>query len=220
MSINYVDLLVIAVIGISVFLGYKKGFLKTLAGLLSIVISLILAMSLQPAVSDALKNTVVYDTAYQSAASVIETPFGAAERISDYGTSGLNLPHKITDSLEENIDAASETAEKEIAETVANSAMKIIALLLIFIAARILIFVIMTLINFLTKLPLIGWSDGLMGALFGVFRGMLIIYIIFALIALFASFSPDNFWAVAINHSKFAKLMYNDNVLLDFIFKG
>lgn len=220
MSINYVDLLVIAVIGISVFLGYKKGFLKTLAGLLSIVISLVLAMSLQPAVSEALKKTVVYDTVYQTAASVVETPFGTAERITDYGTGNLNLPQKITQNMQKSIDAASENAERQIAETVASSAMKIVALLLIFLASRILIFVLMTLINFLTRLPLIGWSDGLMGALFGVFRGMLIIYIIFAVIALIASFSPDNFWAVAINHSKFAKLMYNDNVLLDFIFKG
>ncbi len=220
MSINYVDLLVIAVMAVSVFLGYKKGFLKTLTGLLSIVVSLILAMSLQPTVSEALKKTIVYDTVYQTTASVIEAPFGTAERITDYGTGKLHLPYKITDSLEKNIDAAAQNAENQIAKTVADSAMKIIALLLIFIAARILIFIVMTLINFLKKLPLIGWSDGLMGALFGVFRGMLIIYIVFAVIALIASFSPDNFWAVAINHSKFAKLLYNDNVLLDFIFKG
>lgn len=220
MSINYVDLLVVAVLGISVFLGYKKGFLRTVAGFLSIVISLVLAMALQEPVSDALKNTIVYDTVYQTASTVIEAPFGTAEKITDYGTSKLNLPKKITKNMQKSIDATAENAEKEIAETVADSSMKIIALLLIFLVSRILIFVIMTIVNFLTRLPLIGGSDGLMGALFGVFRGMLIVYIIFAVITLIASFSPDNFWAVAINHSKFAKLMYNDNVLLDFIFKG
>ncbi len=219
MSINYVDLLVVAVIGISVFIGYKKGFLRTVAGFLSIVFSLILAMAFQGPVSDALENTVIYDTVYQTAATVIEAPFSTTNKITDYGTNELNLPKKITKNMQKNIDAAADNAEKEIAKTVAESAMKIIALLLIFAVSRILIFVIMTLINFVTKLPLIGWSDGLMGALFGVFRGMLIVYIIFAVITLIASFSPDNFWAVAINHSKFAKLMYNDNVLLDFIFK-
>lgn len=219
MSINYVDLLVIVVIALSVFLGYKKGFLKTITGFLAIVISLILAMTFQESVSNALKNTFIYDTVYETCQSVIDEPASQPDSVTDFGTKKLNLPKSYTKDMQKNIDTSMQNAKNQIAETVAVSAMKIIALFIIFAFSRILIFVIMLIFSFVKKLPLIGFGDGLLGALFGVFRGMLIVYIIFAAITLVASFSPDNFWAVAINHSKFAKLMYNDNVLLDFIFK-
>ena len=70
------------------------------------------------------------------------------------------------------------------------------------------------------KLPVIGFGDSLLGALFGFLRGFLVVYILFAFVTFSASVSPDNDFASAVKQSEIAKVMYNHNVLLDFVYKN
>ncbi len=220
MSINYIDLLVIVVLLVSVFIGFKKGFLKTVTGLLAVMVSLILAITLHPYVSEYLEKTPVYDTVYNTASSVLITPKETTGKITDYGAGNLNLPREFTNNMQETIETAKENTANKIAQTVAKASIKIISMLLIFIVARLLFFVVTLLAGIIKKLPLIGWGDSLLGALLGLIRGFLIVYIIFMAFTILASFSPENEWVRTIKYSEFAKILYNDNVLLDFIYKG
>jgi len=219
MSINYIDLLILVITIFSVTSGYKKGFLKTITGLFSIVLSLILAMTLYPLAANIIKNTPVYDVVYENTASVIYEPDTHTGQVSEFGAGKLNLPRDFTDSLQNQIDNTTGSVRKTIANTVATAAVKIVSMLLVFLFARLLLFLITSLAGVIKKLPIIGWGDSLLGALFGLFRGMLVVYILLAVVTLFTSASYDGKISRTIKQSEFAKVMYHHNVLLDFLYK-
>ncbi len=219
MSINYIDLLVLLLMILSTYFGYKKGFLKTLAGTISIILSLILAITLYPHMETFIKSTPVYEAVYENVEKHIAPPDVESNKISDYGAGALNLPRNFLKQIQQTADNTQEEIAVSIAESVANSAVKIVSMLAVFLLARIVLLIIVALAGLIKKLPLIGWSDRMLGMLFGFVRGFLIVYLLLAVITVTAHFNSDNFAAKAVKQSEFAKIMYNNNVFLDFIYK-
>ncbi len=220
MGTNAMDIVIFFIIGISVFLGFRKGFLKTVTGFLAIVLSLALACFFQQPVAEYLKNTPVYSTVYENTYGLIEVPEEETARLSDYGTGKLNLPREILDGMQKGIDTAEDSVADAVSETVANLALNICSILLVFLGVRLLLLLITSLAGILSRLPVIGWGDGLLGALFGLLRGILITYIILALATFAATMSPGGGIAKAIKQSEFAKVMYHHNFLIDFADKN
>ena len=219
MSINYIDLLILILMILSVYFGYKKGFLKTITGVLSIILSLVIAVSLYQPVEKYIKKTVVYEYVYDNVNSQLETPDEETNQISEYGAGKLNLPRNFLKTMQIKANDAKESITDTIADFSADSAVKIISMLLVFFAARLIILGILAIAGLIKKLPLIGWSDRILGVLFGFVRGFLIIYLILAVITVSAHIKSDNFLARAVKQSEIAKIMYNNNVFLDFVHK-
>lgn len=219
MSINYIDLLILILMIISVYFGYKKGFLKTITGVISIIISIVIAVSLYQPVEEYIRKTEVYEYVYENAISRLETPEEETNQISEYGAGNLNLPRNFLKSIQEEANETRENITDTIANFAADSAIKIISMLLVFLVSRLIIFCIFAIIGLIKKLPLIGWSDRILGILFGFVRGFLIIYLLLAVVTASAGIKPDNFAARAVKQSEFAKIMYNNNVFLDFVHK-
>ena len=219
MSINYIDLLILILMIISVYFGYKKGFLKTITGVLSIILSLVIAIALYPSVEELIKKTTVYEYVYENVSSQLETPDEETNQISEYGAGKLNLPRSFLKTMQEKANEKKENVLDTIAVFSADSAVKVISMLLVFITARLLLFGVITIAELIKKLPFIGWSDRILGVLFGFVRGILVIYILLAVITVSAQIKSDNFAARAVKQSEFAKIMYNNNVFLDFVHK-
>ena len=121
--------------------------------------------------------------------------------------------------LLKSIEAKKTETLNSIVQKASDTSVKIIAILLIFIAVRLLLWLFLTGFGIVKKLPLIGWFDRLLGGLFGFLRGFLVVYLLLAVITAFAAFNTENKIVKVINHSEFAKVMYNNNVFLDFVAK-
>ncbi|MBR4874630.1 MAG: CvpA family protein [Clostridia bacterium] len=217
MSLNYIDIILIIIFALSVILGYKKGFLKTITGIISIVLSLVLAMTFYPHVSDYLKTTPIYDTIYKSTENVIGAQ--ETENETEYETSDFNLPKKFIKEIEKGIDETTHKVKETVIQKVSDITIKIISVLIVFVCTRLLLLLISLIAGLIKKLPIIGWGDSMLGAIFGVVRALLITYILLAVVTFSASVSPDNKVAEAVKESKIAKLMYNDNAILNIIYK-
>ncbi len=217
MSIQYIDLLILAILALSVYFGFKKGFLKTVTGLLALVISLVLAMTLYPHATKFVMKTPVYDVVYNNAINIVEQPKTEVGVLSEFGTGKLNLPQSFTEKIEERVDKTSDTVAQAVADFVATAAVKLVSMLGIFLVVRLLLLLISALAGLIKKLPIIGWGDSLLGALLGLFRGLLLVYILLAFVTFAASMVPESDSIRAIKYSRFAKVLYHDNVLLDFI---
>ena len=217
---NIMDILVLAIMGISVFFGFRKGFLKTITGFASIILSLILATSFHPYVSTYLRETTIYESVYQSSYSVLQISAKDPGKTTSDGTAKLNLPREFTEDVKETIDTAADTVSMKIAEKVADAAISILAMLLLFVGIRLLLLLISWLIGLIVKLPIIGWGDSLLGALFGLLRGFLIIYLALAVAFFAVTVSPQGVVAKSVRQSSIAKIMYHDNVLLEFVYKN
>lgn len=220
MGSNVLDIAILAIMGISVFFGFRKGFLRTITGLVAIVLSLILATTFHSVVADYLKSTALYQNVYESAYSVLKVQEEQPEGRKDFGTGKLNLPKDITKAVQQGVDAATQSVVDSLAETVANAAMNILSMLLLFIGIRLILLLITFLVGIFRKLPLIGWCDGLLGALIGLLRGFLITYLVMAVATFAVTVSPDGDVAQSVKQSEFAKVMYHNNVLLDFVHKN
>ncbi len=215
---SLIDIALFVIVGLSVLLGWKRGLIKTLTGLVSLALSLVLAMTLHAPVSQYLKDTSLHGVIKESVASVLSVPEEETVQASDYGVHELNLPRDFVDGIQKNIDAASGNISDAVGNTVADTAIDILSMLVIFFAAKLILHLVTLLAGFLHKLPVIGFGDSLLGGVFGLLRGMLIIYLLLAILTFVASVSPENVLVQGVTESDIAKLMYHHNMILDFIF--
>ena len=212
------DILILAILVVMTYFGYKKGFLRTLTGVLAIIISFVIALNFSPQIEAFIKTTSVYDTIYENIEKNVtdkKTPDGKAEE----DVSNLNMPREMIKNIQENVKDTKSEITKSLTEKTGDIAVKILSVIFIFLAVRIIIFVLMIGFGFIKKLPFIGWFDGILGALFGFIRGFLVVYLLLTVVMVFTAFNVENPLVKSINHSEFAKVMYHNNVFLDFIEK-
>ena len=213
------DIIILTILIILTFSGFKKGFLKTLTGVVSIVLSFVIAFLLCSQTVEYIKTTPVYDTIYENIEKRIVKQDNESTNVADYGTTNLNFPREFVKKLQKDINGTKAEVSKAIVEKTVNLAIKVLSLVALFVVARILVAILMSLIGVIKKLPVIGWFDKLLGALFGFLRGILVIYLLLAIVTVCTAFNTENIIIKEINHSEFAKVMYNNNVFLDFIYK-
>lgn len=206
------DILILLILILATYLGYKKGFLRTLSGVIAILLSFVLALNFSTYVEDFIKATSVYESVYENVENNINPSNSESE---EYNTAKLNMPRGIL----KNIETKKTEALNTVVEKVSDTAVKIISILLIFIAVRLILWLLLSGFGIIKKLPLIGWFDKILGALFGFLRGFLIVYLMLVVVTAFAAFNAENKIVKTINHSDFAKVMYNNNVFLDFVAK-
>ena len=207
------DIIILLILIIATYFGYKKGFLRTLTGVISIMLSFVLAMNFSPKVEEFIKTTPVYESVYEN----VETNVSSESEEDEYNTSKLNMPRQMIKDIEKSVENAKNEAVAALTQKICDIVVKIISIILIFIAVRLLLWLLVSGFGIINKLPLIGWFDRLLGALFGFIRGFLVVYLLLVLVTATTAFDVKNPVINAINHSEFAKVMYNNNVFLDFV---
>lgn len=212
------DILILAILIIATFLGYKKGFLRTLTGVISIIISFVIAVSFSPQIEDFIKNTPVYEAIYENIEETIGTE-SEETTVSEKKTAKLNMPRDMIESIHKNAEDKKSEIKNSMTEKIGEISVKILSIVFIFLIVRILLFVILGGFGLVKKLPFIGWFDRLLGAFFGFLRGFLVVYLLLVVVTVCASFNAQNGIVKTVKQSEFAKVMYNNNVFLDFIYK-
>ncbi len=210
------DILILLILIIATYFGYKKGFLRTLTGIISIVLSFVLALNFSPQVETFVKSTPIYENIYENIEKNV-TP--TSENEDEYNTSKLNMPQQMIKDIKESAENAKNEAVSTLTQKICDTAVKIVSIILIFLAVRILIMLLLSVFGIIKKMPFIGWFDRMLGALFGFVRGFLVVYLLLVVVTAFAAFNVENPLVKSINHSEFAKVMYNNNVFLDFVAK-
>lgn len=212
------DILILAILVIATFLGYKKGFLRTLTGVISIIISFVIAVSFSPQIEDFIQNTSVYEAIYENIEETIGTE-SEETTVSEKNTAKLNMPRDMIESIHKSAEDKKNEIKSSMTEKIGEISVKILSIVFIFLVVRILLFVILGGFGLVKKLPLIGWFDRLLGAFFGFLRGFLVVYLLLVVVTVCASFNAQNGIVKTVKQSEFAKVMYNNNVFLDFIYK-
>jgi len=210
------DILILLILIIMTYLGYKKGFLRTLTGVISIILSFVLALTFSPQVETFIKSTPVYENIYQN---VEKNVAPSSQNEDEYNTSNLNMPQQMIKDIKQGAENAKNEALSTVTQKICDVSVKIVSIILIFLAVRILMMLLLSGFGIIKKLPFIGWFDRILGALFGFIRGFLVVYLLLVLVTAFTAFNVDNPLVKSINHSEFAKVMYNNNVFLDFVSK-
>lgn len=210
-----VDLIILAVIVLCIIFGYIKGLTGALIKIVSFVLSIVIAFILFIPISNLIINKTQIDDSIEQ--SVREMIIGSndSEQVEE------NMPSTITDYIEEKVENVADDAKEAVADTtareVAITIVKAATWIILFIVARILLILLKFVTALIAKLPVIKQCDKLGGIIYGLLEGLIIVYVILAIISLVSPMMNGTL-ADLIDKSYLGSMMYNNNLLLKIIF--
>ena len=190
----------------------RQGLTGSLIKIVSFVLSLIIAFVLFIPISNLIiDNTQIDENIEQTIREMI---VGNTEE-------EQKMPEAITDYITEQVENASDSAKETIADNTAREVsltiVKAGTWIVLFIVARILLILLRFITSLIAKLPVIKQFDKLGGIIYGILEGLIIIYVILAIIS-FVLPMMNGTLANAIEESYVGSMMYNNNLLLKIIF--
>ena len=209
-----VDLVVIGIMLLCIIIGYVRGLTGSLIKILSFVLSIIIAFVLFIPISNfIINNTKIDDNLEQSIREIIIKE--------DEGTNEKEMPETITDYINNKVEQAADSTKETIVDNTAREVsvtiVKAGTWIVLFIVARILLILLKFITSLIAKLPVIKQFDKLGGIIYGILEGLIIVYVLFAIIS-FASPVINTSLPNTIDDSYVGSMMYNNNLLLKIIF--
>lgn len=193
-----VDLIIIAIIALSAFLGYRKGFVTLAIKFFAFIIAIAITFIIYKPVANVVINVTGIDESIENA---------ILEKANDIMTNEEN--ETSNKMLEEAKTGILPQTAREIAVNIVTGGV----VLILFIAVRIALKFVTALANIVAKLPIIKQFNEMGGLLYGVLRGVLVVYIAMLLIGVVGQINPQNSIHKNINESYVGKMMYENNVL-------
>lgn len=220
-----IDIIVIAVIALCTFLGYKKGLIKLAVGILGFFLAIIIALVLYTPISNfIINNTSVKDNIKNAISDTVKSYV-----IKEENAEGEEKQQesKVMVTYIDGIVAKQKemivTGEKELIDTVSdNVAVNIIRIgvaLAVFIISKLILIFINVFADLIGKLPIIKQFNKVGGTIYGIIQGILIVYIVFAIISLIAPMLNNTDFLEQINNSLIGNMVYNNNIILKLLFK-
>lgn len=200
-----IDLIIISIVLLSVFFAYKKGLVSLALGLASFAIALVVTVILYKPISNVVINTTGIDEMIEN---TIYEKANEAMKKKDNKTSEL-----ITNTTQNNL--LPQTA-KLLAVNIVTGGV----ILILTVGIRIALRFVNSLANLITKLPIINQVDKMGGVIYGLLRGLLIVYIVLLLVSVVGKINPENGLYQNIENSSLGKTMYENNVLNIFFEKN
>ena len=192
-----IDIIIIAIIALSIFLGYKKGLVALSIQLFAFIIAVVITFILYQPITNFIVNATGIDEAIQN--SILEK---ANEIMQEDGEMSNTVVEEVKN------DMLPETA-RTISINIITFAVVIILFLLIKIGLRF----ITALANLVTKLPILKQVNELGGIIYGLIRGLLIIYVILLVVNISGEISPENSVYESVSETSLGKFMMEYNVL-------
>ena len=213
-----VDLIIGVIIILFLIIGYKKGLVFCLINLATFIVAIVLAFALCSPVAELVKNTTEVDE-NMKAFVISHMPGGEDIDLK----ANEQLPDPIKNAIDDSVASINEAKEKAIDATateITNNVLRAICFVAIFFLVKILMWVLKLVSRIFTKIPVIEQINSLGGMIVGTLEGLIIVYVIFGVIALISPMLTNTAIVDSINGSFFGKMMYNNNVVVKYIYNS
>jgi len=199
---NYLlDLIILAIIALSTFIGYKKGLIKVAFGLVSFILAITLSILLYKPVSNfIIEYTPIDDYIEQTIFERLDS-----SEITNEET------ENIVSNYYNNIKSATTNT---IADGISKTIINVSCVLIVFILSKLILLLFRFIGDIIAKLPLIKQLNESGGLLYGLLRGFFLIYGVLALISISSPILDINDIINAINNTIITNIMYNHNIIL------
>ena len=193
-----IDIIVILFILLSVFLGYKKGLVALGIHLVAFIVALVVAFVLyRPIGALVITNTNIDESLQET----IETKLEEVVNTENGETSEISLIGEIkTETL------------SETAKTLSVNIIYGVTIIVLFIILRIALVFITAIANWIAKLPILKQVNKTGGIIYGLLRGLLIVYLVLLVMNLIISLNPQSGINQAVSETYLTKLMMQYNV--------
>ena len=205
-----IDIVIVAIIALCLFLGYRRGLTGSLLKILSFVLAIVIAFILFKPVSNLVINHTNWDDSLKTSIEqfITEKTSSLPQVIVDY----------IDETMAQSVNEAKEVAIENTAQSVTNLIVNAGVWIAVFIIARILLIFIKFITALIAKLPVIKQFDKLGGILYGILEAFVILYVLLAIISFIAPMINNAEFIDALNKSFIGSMLYNNNILLKIFF--
>ena len=218
-----VDLIIFLIVGTSTLFGYRRGLVGLIFKLFVFVVSIIIVFALYKPISNAIINNTELD---EKIASVIKNGLLNTSLAEDkpLSTSNSNLSEgsvNLINGLASEAVTKAQNSDKVsyVAMQLSYAIVRFISMILIFVVAKFGLLFVRIVADLLASLPIINTFNKSGGLIYGLLKGLLIVYVI---LAIFSILSPIfSSWGVisSISDSLIGSKMYNHNVIINLISK-
>lgn len=216
---NYIDILIIIFVGYSCFLGYKRGFIKTLFDTLGVIISFFVSKQFYYLTEDfLLSNTKLFVKVHEFFESKV------SEKLVETFDESMHIPAELKNVLSSIINSGEVSHTDTFAVFVDNMSIIVIrsiSFVITFLIIYVILVLISNFINVILRLPLLNLTNRLFGAGTGLLKSFVILYIIFALSSPLIGFMQGGRFAKSVISSESSKIFYDNNLILNYLsYKG
>ena len=203
MNINIIDICILVVLGVSVVFGLYRGFISGVLSVAAVIGSTAFAFA-------AGGQLAAWLSSNQTLVDTLRYYTDAGSRISDLNLSLMTVGQVSSANVLEQIlqgaslPAAFETAFLEqlanapltmsiselMSQTIVNVSISILSFLICFLIAFVVLSFVIHLIQYVFELPVLRHLDSLIGGVFGLARGVLLVFIFFALVPIVLAVVP------------------------------
>lgn len=204
---NTADIVILAVMALSVVYGVYHGFVASVFSLAATGLSVFCAFTFGPRAAE-------WISALPQVKQTLAGYTDAVVRVGDFDLAGtkvagltgnvvetvmksVRLPEALEKLLRSNLtdaalaDTGAKTVNEYVSGTIVSSAISVISFLAVFFAAYAVCLVVLGVIRNVMRFPLLKQADWLMGAVLGLVRGALIVYLVLLVLPLAETVLPQ-----------------------------
>ena len=192
-----IDIIIIAIIALSIFLGYKKGLVALSIQLFAFIIAVVITFILYQPITNFIVNATGIDETIQN--SILE-------KANDIMQEDSKMSNTIVEEVKN--DMLPETAR-----TISINIITFVVVIVLFLLVKIGLRFVTAMANLVAKLPILKQANELGGIIYGFIRGLLIIYVILLVVNISGEISPENSVYKSVNETNLGEFMMEYNVL-------
>lgn len=229
---NWLLIITIILLAWNIVRGYSTGILRMLFSIVAWICIIVIVSWSTPYVSSYIEEhtsiqTEIKEKSHERMRELVEENGHKSEMINKdtdpnsqlLESLGIKLPSVVTDKLFDTNDLADTILETTgIYEVISNKISKLavtgISFVLVLIITMILFHLLLQVVKFVEKMPVINGMNRVLGAAGGLIKGIVLIWIIFAIIALNGTSSIGIAAVSYIYESTFLQILYENNVVL------
>lgn len=242
---NVSDIIVILIIALAAFLGYRKGFIKTSFRIVSFFVAIILSMVLYKPVAGYIKENTSFDewiissimNEQDESNETIEGKISIEEKDADINElateattdEGIeqkentkleevlaNLPENVKDYIE--ADETINQAKEQIVIKITDTIINIVSMIGVYVVSKLVLAIVCLILDGVMQIPVLKQINEVAGLGLGVVLGIIQVYTILAVIAFMSSIVDVTSMVAYIKGSFIASILFEYNLLIMLIF--
>lgn len=227
---NIIDIIILAVLGVSVVFGLYRGFISGVLSVAALIGSAALAFSMSGELAawlqgnETLIDTLIYYTDAGSRIGNLDLSLLSVAEVTENALAQIlqsaGLPEAFKSAFIENLSLAqgAQTVSAVLSQTIVGVSLSILSFLICFLISYLVLTFVIHLVSYVFELPVLRHLDALIGGVFGLARGVLLLFIFFTIVPIVTAVVPLEQLQAVIGASKLAPMF--DSRLIMTILNG
>ncbi len=218
---NWLLILVLVVIGVCGFAGYRKGLVRVLFSLLAVVLSLVFVGFVFPFVGTLLQEHTGLHAYVKERSNAMVAEWNESREVgTEEGRYAAIDSYEVPEYLKSYFKKGhtTETLETEfndyISDKIAELAINVVSFVISFLVIAIVLHALAFLLDTVMKLPILNSINRIGGLAAGLAEGLLAVWIFFLVITFLCSTEFGKECMRLIDNGKILSLLYNENLLM------